>query len=182
MFAEIILRDLTAPLAKRLESHRGPCGPYRWKPTKAGSGRGFYSSSRDRLAMGDAPLRLRLEDANDHLRGSRTADTLGYYCDGDGDTLQPIIARLPRGRGFLAGWTMGAGMCGSLEPDIFADETDAALAAHSIAENDAERNREYEAAHHCDECGDWCEDADDLEDGKCAACRGELDSVDGAGI
>lgn len=132
-------------LRERLEM-RKTCGPYQWTPTTPGKGRGFYSSSRNQLEMGDATFRLRLELANDHLRG-RLARTNGYYCDLDGDTtLTPVIARLPHGRGFLAGWTMGAGTCGALDAYVYSDVRDAAGAAHQMAENDAEAQREYEDA------------------------------------
>lgn len=147
MFTKIILRDLSIPMAKR-KGH----SPYYWcpsAPTKGGIG--FYSSSQNALAMDRAgsPVNLRLEWANDHIKHSRTARTIGYHASpyGDGDTLRPIIARLPRSRGFLAGWTMGAGMCGTLEPEIYSEERDAAYAAHSIAENVAEEERDREAEY-----------------------------------
>ena len=94
-----------------------------------------------------SPIALRLEEANQHLSYSRLSNINGYYCDmdGDGDTLQPIIARLPHGRGFLAGWTMGEGMCASLDGHIWTDEEEAARAAHDLAEHDAERSREAQA-------------------------------------
>lgn len=47
-----------------------------------------------------------------------------------------------KGRGFLAGWTMGPGMCASLDAYIYKAPEDAAHAAHSMAESDAEKNRE----------------------------------------
>lgn len=144
-----------APLRKRLQS-RKYCGPYQWSPTEVGKGRGFYSSSADALVMGDGPISLRLEYANDHIRSRVT----GYYCDrdGDGDTLKPVIARLPHGRGFLAGWTMGAGMCGAVDGSIYDDESSAAYAAHSLAEYDAERSCDAE------ECGDVIDDDETDED------------------
>ena len=152
MFEKIILRDLSIPLAKR-KGH----SPYYWCPSpSAKGGIGFYSSSQDALAMDRAgsPVNLRLEWANDHIEHSWTARTIGYHASpyGDGDTIQPIIARLPvaeasRGRGFLAGWTMGAGMCGTLEPEIYSEERDAAYVAHSIAERAADREREEEAKY-----------------------------------
>ena len=37
---------------------------------------------------------------------------------------------------------MGAGMCGALEPEIYADPEDAARAAHHAADRDAEANRD----------------------------------------
>lgn len=138
MFREIVMIDYGRPLEARLAS-RKYCGPYRWTPAAPGTGRGFYSGSSalDMDSHGSS-FRLRLEDANDHIRGRRN-QIRGYYCDPDcTDTLQPIIARLPRGRGFLAGWTMGAGMCASLEGDIYPDAGSAASAAHCVARDVAE--------------------------------------------
>lgn len=146
-----IQHDLTAPLRARLKTRKGPCGPYFWHATRAPSnGRCFYSSCRDALVMDRAgsTLDLRLSWANPYLTGQRVARITGYFCDmdGDGDTLRPIVATLPRSRGYLAGWTMGAGMLGNLDAKIYDTTEDAALAAHDMAERDAERNRE-----HCEE-------------------------------
>lgn len=144
MFREIVMVNYGHPLAERLASRRH-VGPYRWTPTAPGKGRGFYSGSSalDMDARGSS-FRLRIEDANDHIRDRRNQIN-GYYCDPECiDTLQPIIARLPRGRGFLAGWTMGAGMCASLANYIFEDAESAASAAHDEAEYAAEREREYQ--------------------------------------
>lgn len=140
---EIVLIDYARPLAERVKA-RKVVGPYRWTPIKAGNGRGFYQASKG-LFMDPrgSTIDLRIELANQHLAGSRLAWINGYFCDNFGDdTLQPIIARLPHGRGFLAGWTMGAGMCASLDADIYRDIEDAARAAHSTAERDAESSRE----------------------------------------
>jgi hypothetical protein len=41
---------------------------------------------------------------------------------------------------------MGAGMCAAIDCDIYSDIADAARAAHSKAEYDAERERDYQAA------------------------------------
>lgn len=144
MFREIVMIDYGRPLAARLAS-RKYCGPYRWTPAAPGKGRGFYSgSSALDIDSHGSSFRLRIEDANDHIRYRRN-QIRGYYCDPECiDTLQPIIARLPRGRGFLAGWTMGAGMCASLEKDIYPDAESAAGAAHCAAEYAAEREREYQ--------------------------------------
>ena len=145
MFTEITLIDYARPLKARAEARR--CvGPYRWTPAKPGNGRGFYQASKGLYCdPRGSSFDLRLEEANNYL-GGRLSQINGYYCDrdGDGDTLQPIIARLPHGRGFLAGWTMGAGMCASLDAYVYETPEDAAHAAHSMAENDAEKNREAE--------------------------------------
>jgi hypothetical protein len=141
-----VIHDFSKPLRARL-AQREHTGPYYWTPSKPGTGRGFYQSSKGLFCdKAGSSFDLRLEEANDHLRESRLANINGYYCDEFGDsTLQPIIARLPHGRGFLAGWTMGRGMCASLDSDIYDDASDAARAAHSIAERDAERERDYQA-------------------------------------
>lgn len=131
-----------ATLKDRLNM-RKCCGPYQWKPAKPGSGRGFYQSIHG-LAMGDSTISLRLEWANNHLRG-RLADINGYYTNSHQDeTAKPVIARLPHSRGFLAGYTLGSGMCGAIAPDIYEDVEEAARAAHSEAERVAELNRESE--------------------------------------
>jgi hypothetical protein len=132
------VHDFSRPLRKRFEQ-RQYTGPYYWSPSKPGTRRGFYQASHG-LACDKAgsSFNLRLELANDHLWGSRLRFINGYYADRDhGDTLTPIVARLPHGRGFLAGWTMGAGMCAALDSDIYETIEDAARAAHDIAESDA---------------------------------------------
>lgn len=138
------------------------CGPYQWTPDdldkwlqtygRPSRGRGFYQSSSG-LSCGDSTFSLRLELANDVLTESRLRHTEGYYCDLDctGDTLQPIIARLPHGRGFLAGWTMGNDMIASINLDIYKTPEDAAKAAHGIAEYDARKNQEHEALEMAEE-------------------------------
>ena len=147
VFQEIITHAWRRPLRHRLESRKF-CGPYRWRPAKPGTGRGFYSSSESALVMDreGSPLGLRLKWANDHLSHSRLSAVRGYCCDldGAGDTLKPIVARLPRGRGFLAGWTMGKGMCGALDAYVWPDATEAARAAHGMAESDAEESAEHQ--------------------------------------
>lgn len=82
----------------------------------------------------------------DKVEGARI-DHSGWYSDeyGDGEKIRGLVVRLPRGK-FLAGWSMGEGMCGSVEGDIYTEETEAAYAADSIAERIAEDEREYRAA------------------------------------
>lgn len=147
MFNDIVMINYSRPLAERAKSRKS-VGPYRWRPTAAPSkGRGFYQASNS-LAMDSrgSTFALRLISANDGLPSySRLAQINGYYFNDDGETIEPIIARLPKGRGFLVGWTMGRGMCASLEATIYDDIGDAALAAHSDAEYAAEQQREYEA-------------------------------------
>lgn len=147
IFKSIVLHNFARPLRQRLEDRKF-CGPYYFTPPDASDtdkGIGFYcGKSSLQCAPHGSRFDLRLELANDHLPDSRLSYINGYYCDadGDGDTLTPIIARLPRGRGFLAGWTMGAQMCAAIDRDIYDNPEDAARAAHDCAERDAEKNRD----------------------------------------
>lgn len=147
MFDTITLTNLNAPICVR-PAVRRIASPSKWSPTRPGTGRGFYmDSSRNReLTMNqDETFRLRVELANDHLRGYRLREITGYCVDpyNDGDAIVPIIARLPKGRGFLAGWTLGRGMASFLEPEIWTDPEDAAFAAHNHAEYAAEDERRF---------------------------------------
>jgi hypothetical protein len=138
------IHDLSKSLRERF-AQRAFTGPYYWSPTEPGHGRGFYQSTRGLMCdKAGSSFDLRLELANDYctvrLRFAR------YCADNDCfDELTPIVARLPKGRGFLAGWTMGAGMCAALDSDIYETAEDAALAAHDMAERDATRERERES-------------------------------------
>jgi hypothetical protein len=79
---------------------------------------------------------------------------VGYYTDEHGvaETMNPCLALLPHGR-FLAGWTMGEGMSTAFKTDVYDDEREAWLAAHHVAERDAEDEREWQASR-CAECYD----------------------------
>lgn len=143
--ATIKIHDFRRPMAERAKQ-RKVCGPYQWTvgaPGDRRDGVGFYmASGRGGLRMDrhGASLRLRVSEAPETRRG-----VTGYYGDEFGDTVfTPIIARLPRGRGFLAGWTMGAGMCATLSIDIHDTEEEAGHAAHGEAERAAEAEREYQ--------------------------------------
>lgn len=148
MQTEIVMIDYARPLAERAKM-RKRVGPYRWTPRDAKKRHdvGFYMNRRgDGVDRAGSTFDLRILDANDRLPSySRMQGITGYYCDESGDeTLAPIIARLPRGRGFLAGWTMGAGMCAGLETHIYFDAETAAYDAHTIAERVAEDMRTWE--------------------------------------
>jgi hypothetical protein len=144
----ITVRNYRKPVRERHHAH---AGPYYWTvgdSREISKGVGFYLASRTMAvdAHGSS-FALRLSDANEHLTG-RLADTSGYFTDeqGDSETLKPIVARLPRSRGFLAGWTMGNGMASTLDTTtIHETAEDAARAAHYMAESDAEKEREYQA-------------------------------------
>lgn len=123
----------------------------------------------------------------DEVEGvGRSIDHKGWFTDdeGTGDTIRGIVVRLPRSRGFLAGWSMGEGMATSLDLDIYETERDAAITANSIAENAAEAEREYQEKVRAEEEEEE-EDTDDGEDcattakllqDECNALRGELAS------
>jgi len=105
-------------------------------PTQAGKGCFFYLGS-------ESPVSLRWEYC-DEVEGVRIRHT-GWFCDEyQDDKIRGIVARLPRGRGFLAGWTMGTGMASGWEGDVYETAQDAARAADSLAENMAEKEREYQ--------------------------------------
>jgi hypothetical protein len=158
MFHEITMLNYSRSLKERREA-RKTCGPYRWTPTEPGKGRSFYQASKSLTCdPHGSSFDLRLELANDHLKDSRLSRLNGYYTDQFYDTtLTPIIARLPHSRGFLAGWTMGNGMCAALATEVFATAEEAAHAAHGEAECEAEREFERQE----DEDEDEEEDEDE---------------------
>lgn len=104
---------------------RKVCGPYRHEPTpNQNKGWGLYD-----------------EPQHHGLRIERTGDS--FYAD---DTeFYAFIVRLNHGRGFLVGWTLGEGMCMSIDGDMFHDECDAHYAAKSRCEDAAEAEAEYQA-------------------------------------
>lgn len=126
--------------AKRLTAAKNPvCGPYYHAPKPGGGkGIGFYLES-------DGMLSLRWQWA-DKVDGAGI-DHRGWYSDqyGDSEKIRGLVLRLPKSRGFLAGWSMGEGMASALECDIYETEREAARAADSLAEHTAEREREYQA-------------------------------------
>lgn len=154
MFNKITVRDFSKPIRAR---HSEFTGPYYFQPRQAresqGRVAGFYQAS-NRLAMDKAgsTFDLRLEDAADFHHSNAT----GFFCsaidgkgeaDPCGDVMTPIVARLSHGRGFIPGWTMGAGMCAALDMGDVRDEIeDAARAAFDFAESEAEKAREFDAA------------------------------------
>lgn len=65
----------------------------------------------------------------ENVQFSLRIKVLPYQFQADCDTVQPIIARLPKSRGFLAGYTLGEGMASGLSGDVYTDEADAVGAA-----------------------------------------------------
>jgi hypothetical protein len=84
-----------------------------------------------------------LDYANNHWSTWRKPGSFAF--NEYGDSLTPIIARLPRSRGFLAGWTMGSGMCAELDATVWETAEEAAQAAYDFAESAAERQADFEA-------------------------------------
>lgn len=125
---------------------------YRTAPQPRATGCGFYLES-------DFMPRLRWQWA-DEVDGVRI-NHRGWFCDPCGDssggTVRGVVFRLPRSRGFLAGWAMGENMAGGLSYHVHADEADAARAADAEAERIAEAERDAEAERRA------AEDAAELE-------------------
>lgn len=111
-------------------------GPYYHAPKpNSKSGQGFYLQS-------DGASDLRWQWCDDI---ATSIEHTGWWTDddGSGDKIRGIVFRLPKGRGFLIGWSMGKGMASAIETDyVYGDEDSAARAADSLAEQAAEEERE----------------------------------------
>jgi hypothetical protein len=120
------------PAMKKKREQRKYTGGYYHAPKPTGSGGwGFY----DGPDGSGRSFEMRIE---------RTGDS--YYCDLDGhQEMHAIIARLNHGRGFLVGWSMGDGMCASLDDDIHTEEDDARRVANTRTRDAADREAEYQA-------------------------------------
>lgn len=119
---------------------RSSLSTYQTAPKPGGTGGAFFYLESD-FAPG---LRWRYADETDARINHN-----GWFSDpyGDGETIRGIVVRLPRGRGFLPGWSMGTGMASAVETSSrYDDETGAAYAADSMAERVAEKEREYQSA------------------------------------
>jgi len=104
-------------------------------------GFGGYLSRDGKEINAGSHVRLRVVRASENY--SRAHE---YYCDDFQDqTIYGIVARLTQSRGYLAGWTMGEGMCCSFDATIYDDIGEASRAADSEAESAAEKEREYQA-------------------------------------
>ena len=126
--------------ADRLNAARAgnACGPYYTSPEPLiGGTRGNYG-----FYLGEC-RRMRWQYADD-ISGAGIRHR-GWFCDKFQDgVIRGIVVRLTHGR-MLAGWTMGEGMCASIECDeIFTDEIEAARCADGLAESAAESEREYQ--------------------------------------
>jgi len=137
-FPKYVFTLPTGPFKKRIERMKNSgVGAYYHAPTpNQHKGVGFYLDSD-----GMPGLRWKWCDEVEDVRINHT----GWFCDEYQDgKLRGIVMRLPKGKGFLAGWSMGEGMSSSVDCDIIDNEIDAARTADSLAENAAEREREYQ--------------------------------------
>lgn len=117
---------------------RKVCGGYYHAPLpNSNNGRGFYLS--------DAGQPFTRWQWADDVEGAHISHS-GWFTDdyGDSEKIRGIVILLPHGR-YMAGWSMGEGMASTIEPGVFDDIVDAARVADSIAENAADREREYQA-------------------------------------
>lgn len=128
--------------AKRLERYKSAsCGPYYHapKPVEPGSdhGTGFYLNT-------DGMPGMRWTWC-DEVEGVTIRHT-GWFADtdGHGDKIRGIVFRLPSGRGFLAGYSMGDGMSSGINCHVHDTEVLAAYAADDEAQYVAEKNRDYQ--------------------------------------
>lgn len=128
-------------LAARLEKAKNRCtGAYYHAPKPvagAHPGKGFYLGDH-----GAPGLRWAWCDEVEGVR----IDHTGWFTDdyGTGEKIRGVVFRLPHGRGFLAGWSMGEGMASAVDGYVWEDEQAAARAADDMAESAAEDQREYE--------------------------------------
>lgn len=150
--------------AKRIAEYKRPvCGPtyHAPKPEDAGKGTGFYHESSC------SPFRLRWQYCDEVARINHTGWWTDEYQD---QKIRGIVFRLPRSRGFLAGWTMGESMASTVEVDIYETEREAAYAADSMAESAAEKEREYQAKEEAERLAEEeREEAEELTAALCSA-------------
>ena len=110
-----------------------------------------YGSARMRWVEKDEPGKFR--DANEYLHGSRLAHTTGYYCDAFGDeTAVPAVYIIEASHGaddcdtlyYAAVLDPCNAGCGTVDfAESYADASEAARAAHGLAERYAESEREF---------------------------------------
>jgi hypothetical protein len=146
------LWDYSKPIKQR---HSGPCGPYQFTRQGLITGRknrnkgfGGYLSKDGTEVNEGSMVRLRVFRADSVIRLNHD----GWYCDQFQDgTMYGVVARLPRSRGFLAGYSMGPQMSTGFDSTIYETADDAARAADSEAETAAEREREYQEKWQADQ-------------------------------
>ncbi|MFK4131963.1 hypothetical protein ACI2KR_06665 [Pseudomonas luteola] len=127
-------------VAARIKAHTDPVtGPYYCAPQPNRDDFGCYLDS-------DFCPSLRWQWASDAYSSiDHTGWFLSQHCD---EKVQGIVLRLPKSRGFLAGWSMGESMASSIDiSTIYEDEESAALAADDLAKDIAENAQQEEYEH-----------------------------------
>lgn len=157
MFEKIAIIDYKKPIKKRHQF-----GGHYYIPSHVPfRGGGWATYETQHTDETGNRFRLRISAANNHLRNYPTLRRNEYYMPGldSDDEYTPVIFRLPRGRGFLAGYTLGYGMLCCLSAIIYDDPEEAAYAAHQEAEHYADVNaQEYDDTEEPD--GEEDEDED----------------------
>lgn len=124
--------------AERIQRMRKPLtGPYYHTPKpNDNKGIGFYLDSD-----GMPGLRWQWCDEVD-----RRIQHTGWFCDEErSEKIHGIVMRLPHGRGFLAGWSMGKSMASALDTSyVWESQIDAAREADEMAKRAAEDQIDYE--------------------------------------
>lgn len=128
---------------ERIRAHTQPLtGPYYRTPLPNCKYASFYLNS-------DFAPKLRWKAAEDVANIGHS----GWFLSGGVDTVEGIVMRLPKGRGFLAGWSMGERMASGVATDrVYATEEEAGFAAddlayqYSMSEEEQDRGYEDEAA------------------------------------
>ena len=130
---------------KRLRRYKQPAvGPYyhQPEPIEAGDRETFFYLQSD-FCSG---LRWSWCDElpSDWNPDTHQIDHTGWFADiYQGSTIRGIVAKLPKNRGYLPGWSIGEGMASVLDAGtVYDDASDAARVADKMAENAAELNRE----------------------------------------
>lgn len=115
---------------RRRAKLREVCGPgYRAPTPNNRNGWGFY-----------------LGTSNDLFDLREECRTREYRYNEFGDSIGGIVFRLPKNRGFVAGYTMGDDMASGINATVWTDLDDAKSAADSEAERMADEQAEFEAA------------------------------------
>lgn len=115
---------------RRRSKLRERCGPgYRSPGPNNRNGWGFY-----------------LGTSNDLFELREECRTGSYTYNEFGDSIDGIVFRLPKNRGFVAGYTMGDGMASAIDAAVWTDLDDAKRAADSEAERMADEQAEFELA------------------------------------
>ena len=132
-----VVHNFTHTPADRYKQ-RQRVGPYVCtRPNACLDSRMMYQAND--MQTGDGPIRLRLQWCDDIIN----VPYRGYFVDDNQDeTYRGVVARLPASRGFLAGFSMGAGMIMRLDTDLFDDIESAAHCADSMADNAAQIERD----------------------------------------